>query len=68
MKLLSDVRLLAWVSHFAGCEIPYNVLPRGDVFVKLWNSYIIFWYTVPLVIASEPAGGRQVVTISAFYK
>lgn len=70
MKALSDVRLVAWVSQLTWLGVRFLIMSSLAVMCLLSCEIVIssLGISVSFVIPSEPARGRQVVTVSAFYK
>lgn len=70
MKALSDVRLVAWVSQLTWLGVRFLIMSSLAVMFLLSCEIVLssLGICVSYVIPSEPTRGRQVVTVSAFYK
>lgn len=70
MKALRDVRLVAWVSQLTWLGVRFLIMSSLAVMFLLSCEIVIssLGICVSYVIPSEPTRGRQVVTVSAFYK
>lgn len=70
MKALSDVRLVAWVSQLTWLGVKFLIMFSLAVMCLLSCEIVTssLGISVSFVIPSEPARGRQVVTVCAFYK